>query len=442
MDWLIFISCLVLLTYQVGRLKLGRIIGLKPSFIRFAFLVKILGAAAVTLIYTWYYTDRGAADIYKFFDDAVVIRSTLPEHPKLYLEFMTGLNEQDPELVEYTSRTKNWMPQSQEWLDFTQSPNYQYFTSNRIVTRINAVLLLFSGGNIFTHLLFFSWISLWAMLFLISRLRTEFQASEYTVFLLLFIPSILFWCGAPLKDTLTLAGCCVVIGIQDYRKEILLLILAVVIVTFTKYYVVIALLPYLTLDLIRRISPPKRGVSNMLFASFAGLLLVFLIGSILPSLDIVEILNGKREEALKAAIFGEARHLLFIGYVDGGILGFMTELPKSIYTALFRPSLLERPDSVVLVLAALENLGVFILLGFGLFFGIKKKAFTSAYFPVLIFLLFLALIIGYTTPVAGGLVRYKTAFIPAMIILCIPALNRLRSMLLIQRLTWIPRTNE
>jgi hypothetical protein len=48
----------------------------------------------------------------------------------------------------------------------------------------------------------------------------------------------------------------------------------------------------------------------------------------------------------------------------------------------------------------------------------KRKYLSEQFVPYLIFVLILAFIIGYTTPVTGGIARYKTAFLPIFLSLC------------------------
>ena len=72
----------------------------------------MIAGIGLTLVYTYYYPDRSTADIYKYFDDAQIIASTLPEHPKLYAELITGINDNDPQLESYVKQMKNWLLQS------------------------------------------------------------------------------------------------------------------------------------------------------------------------------------------------------------------------------------------------------------------------------------------------------------------------------------------
>jgi hypothetical protein len=156
---------------------------------------------------------------------------------------------------------------------------------------------------------------------------------------------------------------------------------------------------------------------NLLNRCFDFVLLHIYFEVIILCLEI-EILNGKREEALKAALFGEANNFLFIHLVDGGFWGFIKEIPISIYSAFFRPMIWEANNSILIILSAFENVILLILVVYSLVKKWKLKELSEFFYPILIYCLSLAFIIGYTTPVTGGLVRYKTAFLlPLLLIL-------------------------
>jgi len=208
MTWILLFLWFCALLWVLSKLPIVRASKLKFKFITFLFIVKFLAGSALTLIYTLHYSDRGSADIYKFFDDAQVIASALPEHPSDYFKLLSGFYDNDESLLKYTSSMKNWMPQSEEWLDFAQTKNYNVFQSNRIITRLNAILIPLSLGNIFTHVLIFSWVSLIGILAFLNLFRNNSNPLAYLIIVL--FPSLILWCSPPLKDTLTLFSVCII----------------------------------------------------------------------------------------------------------------------------------------------------------------------------------------------------------------------------------------
>jgi hypothetical protein len=211
MTWILLVIWFFALLWALSKLPMVKSSRLSFHFIAAIFLVKFIAGSALTLIYTVHYSDRGSADIYKFFDDAQVIASALPEHPSDYFKLLSGFYDEDESLVKYTNSMKNWMPQSEEWLDFSQTKNYNIFQSNRIITRINAILIPLTLGNIFTHVLIFSWFSLLGIIAFLSLFSKNDNPISYLI--LVLFPSLILWCSPPLKDTLTLLSVCIIFTI-------------------------------------------------------------------------------------------------------------------------------------------------------------------------------------------------------------------------------------
>jgi len=427
MSWFAFSLTAIVSIILLLKAPLSKKSGLRKSFILLAFLIKFIAGSALTLVYTYYYSERGAADIYKFFDDAQVIATALPEKPGHYFRLISGWDDENPELLPYRKAMRNWEPQSSEWLEFTQTQSYNFFTSNRIITRINAILLPLSGGNIFTHVLVFSLLITLASLSFLNTFRFEGKFNPYlTASIILFWPSVLMWCGAPLKDALTLAA--IFFSWSAFYKILqnpakyqswLQLVFWLSILLFTKYYVLPALLAGGFLCFVYKFSSPAFRVRNTLFTIIVGLIAIFIFEAAFPEKNLSVLLNNKREEALKAAIFGEARQMAFVGTVDGSFWGMLEESPKAIFRAVFLPLYPSDNSPIIMFPAIAENILLLAIVLFTLLRLLKSKRLPATFFPFLIFVLVLAWIIGYTTPVVGGIVRYKTAFLPILLMLCI-----------------------
>jgi len=54
------------------------------------FTLKLLGTFALQALFTYYYTDRSTADIYRFFDDGLILRDVLFTNPSHFLRILFG----------------------------------------------------------------------------------------------------------------------------------------------------------------------------------------------------------------------------------------------------------------------------------------------------------------------------------------------------------------
>jgi len=401
---------------------------LRTTALLSVFYLKVLAGISVTLIYTYYYKDRSTSDIYKYFDDARIICSSFQENPKIYVELVLGLNSDSPEHIKYTSKMRNWSPLDAQWLNYTQTKDTNFFNSNRIITRINAILIPFSNGNIFIHALFFSFLSFIGLFYLYKQITENHKKNNLIVFGIIFLlPSTLLWCSGPLKDTLVLSVLNILIYILfhlTHKKLSItnasLFILFIFLIIITKYYVAIALIPVLLGFSVKRIlhfSPVK----SYTIVLGALLLISFILPIISSSFNVWQILIDKREESLKTAIWAEANHQIFYNTVSNNLNKILLHIPLSISNAVLRPFIWEAGNSPFILLSGVEN---FLVALFLIICSVKLKS-ENWKNELLLFYLFFALsaafIIGFTTPVTGGLVRYKTIFIQYLLLFALYA---------------------
>lgn len=423
MSWIVFFFWFAMLLWAIIKLPFFQNSGVKPLAFTFVFVLKVIAGIGLTLVYTYYYPDRSTADIYKYFDDAQIIASTLPEHPQLYAELITGINDNDPQLESYVKQMKNWSAHSDQWLSYTQTRNFNVFNSNRIITRFNALLWPLSMGNMYTHVLFMCFLSLCGLNALYRLLVNHIKEKQLPLFIVIFLwPSVLFWCSGVLKDGLIISAFyfLLYVGLNrdkiNRRKMGYVLVIAglIALLLITKYYVVLALIPAIigmSIQGFRQSIKPLHAQALAIFLCFIMMVGSSVIGFSPNGIDIIQ---AKREEALKAAILGDAKHYLFVDNMENTALGFIQKIPEACVNGLFRPFLWETGNSPFIALTALENLVLMLLIIGVIAFPDKKQFNESKVWILLSFALCLAIIIGFTTPISGGIVRYKTAFIPAL----------------------------
>lgn len=430
-----FITWLIIFTWLIKKNKLVLKSGLKRRFLISVFFLKAVAGIILTLLYTYYYSDRDTADIYKYYDDGQVIYSALQEDPVLYVELISGINEEDKRLEPYLNKMKNWTALSEPWLRFTHTSDYNFFNSNRIITRFNALIMPVSGGFIYTHILFMCFLSLLGFVAIYNLIKEHtVPARLETIGVIFFLPSLIFWCSGVLKDAFVLAMLCFLINkifllnrSFSFRKKMidwLIILFSGICVVLTKYYVLVACIPSLISRLIsfylfRKVNPMRIYISvhALIF------LLAIMHAEMTPGTNIFKVLTNKREEALKTAIWGDAKHLVFDDTVEPEISEIVFKIPESLLNSLFRPQLFEA-DDWILIPPALENLVIFIFL----FLMLRKARFErkppEIFWFFFFFSLSLACIIGFTTPVLGGIVRYKTAFLPFLLLALIMLTGR------------------
>ncbi len=211
------------------------------------FGLKVIISIVLTAIYTKYYTSRETADIYKYFDDSKIMFEALKHKPLDYIKMLFAI---DNDNEYFDSNYYNSM------LHWVRPYSSDLFSDSHIIIRFNAFVRLFSFGYFQVHNVFMNFISLIGLLLIYKALKQFLVDKERALFYILsFTPSLLFWGSGLLKEGIILFG----LGILLYSinrpihfKVILFIALSVVILLYTKFYLLVALfIPTLGFTIVR-----------------------------------------------------------------------------------------------------------------------------------------------------------------------------------------------
>ncbi len=95
---------------------------------------------------------------------------------------------------------------------------------------------------------------------------------------------------------------------------------------------------------------------------------------------------------------------------------FIGFAPKAFYNSILQPSILKKGSSVERI-ASLENIGILLFVLVCFIFGDIKNCNKAFLWFSLFVVLIMFLIVGYTTPVAGAIVRYKMPALPFVLMI-------------------------
>tara|TARA_B110000046_G_scaffold25332_3_gene24872 strand:+ start:63020 stop:64285 length:1266 start_codon:yes stop_codon:yes gene_type:complete len=364
----------------------------------FAFTLKVLSGVAVWLIYTYYYTTRIDADIYKYFDDAAHLFKSTQNDWILRLKLISGF-QNDLEIKSILAGTNFW-----------DSGSELFFNDNRTMIRIHLALWYLSGGVYLFHLFFFSLISFIGTSALFHFFNRNVNLPNWILFICCFyIPSVLFWASAPLKESLILFGLgALLYGIQGVKERenyrlIIWLTVGLLTLLSSKIYILFTLLPGLWFWSTTA-GKTKRAIQvKFLWTHF--LLALFLFS------DKVIYAIAKKQLQFKTLIAKNGvNSAIDIGTFDTPLSLFST-LPQALFNVLIRPAYPVNLNPFSLFAAA-EHV-IFLAL-FIVPFIYKKRLQEKEQRLALFCISFVVVgscIIGLTIPVIGGIVRYKVPFI-------------------------------
>ncbi len=401
---IIYFSIFVYVIYKMPFFKTS---GISFNVLLGIFIVKLLASFSLYWVYTVFYPVRTEADLFKYFDDAKILFSTLDSSFTDYFRIIFGSVENNGDLIKYYEQTNFWYKQI----------DYGLFNDNRTVIRINALLMLLSFGNIFVHNVFACFISLFSYVLIYKTVSgTNTRTNKLLIISIFLIPSTLFWTSSILKELVVMLGVSFLfysihkIAYSGFNcRRGLMFAIAMFILLSIKVYIIIAFLPAAIIYFITA----KKDFTPCKSYALAFLICVALLvlnETVLHIAPFLERLAFKRNDFINC--YSSANSYLLIGFIDKDILSFVKDTPQALFRAIFLP-LPWNIKSAIELLPFLENLLLLTLIVLTIFY---RKTVSREQQNVIWFTLFVSFIlfwiIGVSTPVVGAIVRYKMPVFP------------------------------
>ena len=380
------------------------------------FGIKVIVSILLTLIYTKYYTDRTTADIFKYFDDSKVIFDALFTNPIDYFKMLFAV---DNDSIYFTT---NYYQHMDHWKRPYVS---NLFSDTHVIIRFNAFTRLFSFGYFQVHNVFINFISIIGLTLIYKAFKSFLANKEKVLFYLIFLlPSVLFWGSGLLKESIIFFA----LGLLFFNLfkithhfnliSLLLLLCAVILIIYTKFYLLIALSIPILGYLLNHYLQLKKISYGYLLSGILFFVSIAIAPLIHERLDFVfQIANKQQTFSRFVAIVPTNSGFIIPELTDG--FSLLINIPNALLNTIIRPFLWEC-NSIFIWLSSLENL---IIMGCIIIAFIFRKKINPLHqnilFFNLIFVFCLFSLIGLTTPVFGAIMRYK---IPGLILLLISLL--------------------
>lgn len=408
----------LLLVHYFASRNAAQNIATKPEYKYYkkAFLAKIYGALAFALIYIFYYE---GGDTTAYWIDAGKLAALIFSEPKCFVEILFG----------------NTSLHNFYCFDMRDTPlHYLRDQQAYSVTRFSSLFHFLSVDSFLGCTILVAWVSFGGVWRLYTVFCEEYpKISKELAIAFLFIPSVVFWGSGIMKDTFTFTAVCwmtssvygLVLQRRDVLKNIFYVAFSAYVMVSMKPYVFVALLPGCMLWVVfNRIQTIDNSAVRVLAAPV--IMMVGLIGAAgmfsqassnlgdYGSVDaIMERALATQEDLKRDAYSGNS---FDIGTIDPSIGGMIAKAPVAVFAGLFRPTLLDVRNPVMLI-SAVENTALMLFLLYMLF-KIGPVAFTRFVFgkPMIlfsfVFAMFFSFAVGLTTSNFGALVRYKIPALP------------------------------
>lgn len=465
---MIFAIVLLVLTWFVWRYPVN---GLSRWDTLGAWGIKVVFGLAFMYIHTRIY---GVGDVTVDWEEYMADSITLNKVAFLdfgtYLKFLFGLNsEQD--VLQYLANTNHWA-----------AGDLTLMNDSRNVLRINSLLVFVSRGNVYVHVLFFSFFSFIGFREIFNAFKKYVYLSKrlfwYTLFLL---PSVGFWTSSVLKEPLMITGLALMLhgllGDLNRRKRFLRLLIGGLLMLGFKPYVLLCVLAGILVWFVVRGKKKKwlysLGVAVLFFGGIGVMTPVrqevthhltrkqfdfinvgkggihvfadscFYFFSVDTYNAIKPVSNDSvflaKEVVAKKVTFGMAYPfedvlltpeesgwpLVFQGETCGSFVEvtpignsygqLIKNIPEAFVNAAFRPFFGD-PGGKLKYVNILETIALFafVLFGIARFAKNYSEEQQCVVWLLAVFSISLLVLIGWTTPILGAIVRYR---MPAYLIL-------------------------
>lgn len=400
MELLIFILCLVVCWFIVFKTKSIQNTGLTKKELVVLFTVKILAGFAVGIICALIYKSGTDYDAYNILGK--IETDNLLHHSNI---FFTDIYK--PYLEKYGS------------LFFTDS----HFISDlgpNIILKILGILNLATKGNYYSNSIFFNSLAFVGCVALYNTFIDIYKTQKTALVIGCFLlPSTLFFTSGIHKDLVIFTSLCFFVNALYFSfengyttKRIIILILSFVLLSMIRLHVGAVLLPIALLYIIcKKYSLNFSKIALGFFVFFICTSLI--VQQIKPSLSPISILTKKQNEFIKLGI---AKTDYNYTRLNNSAVKTAIATPSAIRNAFLSPLPFEFPY-LPMNLFAVEVCIYAALLLLCIFYR-KKQEFTSNMFIqfVILFAFCMFMVIGYSITNAGSLLRYRSIYIPFLVI--------------------------
>lgn len=284
--------------------------------------------------------------------------------------------------------------------------------------KIMAIFDLFSFGNYYTNVIFYSFLTLFGPMAVYRVMRDIFPNKKTALLIAtFFIPSFLYWTSGLHKEGLIFVGLSLMIyhlyfGFKENKfpvYRILLILLDLSLIIILRNFLVLALFPPLIAWILCfKIKLKPAIVFTAVFILF--LTLFFTIKYVFPGIDPPESVVEKRQEFI--SLQGHAS--VAVNELKPTFKSFLQNIPQAFSLAVLRPY----PSDVrhLLSLAAAMEIGLILLFLLVFLFWKKSRIPLS---PFILFCIFFSVgvffMIGFSVNNLGAIVRYRSIVFPLLL---------------------------
>jgi len=399
--YLLFAAYLILFAWLITKVKFFNRSGFSSSQLVILFLLKVMAGIFYGWIGVYYGQMAQMIDTWAYHVESLNEYRLLTSHP---VDFFTSLfhNTYEGGYTNFLSSKNSW------WNDVKAN----------FLIKIMAVFDLFSFGNYYVNVIFYSFLSLFGPMAVYRIMKDVFPKEKVPLLIAIFlVPSFLYWTSGLHKEGLIFLGLSLIMyhfyfGFKERRftaTRILMILFGFVLMLILRNFLVLPLVsPLGAWILCYKTKWKPVLVFTTVFAIF--LVLFFTSKYLVPGMDLPQSVVEKREDFISL----QGHSSVEVNQLKPTFVSFMQNAPQAFSLSMLRPY----PSDVRHLLslaAALETAA--ILLFFLVFLFWRKKGLELS--PLLLFCLFFSVgvlfMIGYSVNNLGAIVRYRCIVFPLLL---------------------------
>jgi hypothetical protein len=404
LEYLLFVAYLILFAWLITKTKFFTFSGLNNPQLISIFLLKVMAGIFYGWVGIYYGNHAQMVDTWSYHYSSIEEYKLLYRNPS---EYFVNLFR-DP----YSDGVMKF---------FETKESYWSDLKGNFFIKILSIFNIFSLGNYYTNVIFYSFISLFGPVAIYRVMSDVYPGKKWQLVISVFlIPSFLFWASGLHKEGLIFLGFSLVIynfyfALKNKKasaSNVLLTLLGLAMVLIFRNFLIINLLPALIAWLLasKFFKKPLTafGICYIFFVIF-----FFTAKYVSSALDFPQVVVDKQKSFV--ALHGNTS--VPMKKLEPDFSSFIFNTPQTISLSILRPY----PSDVrhIFSLAAAVETDILLLLFLVFLFFHEKRKDQNRSVIFIYFCLFLSLsvliTIGYSVNNLGAIVRYRSIILPFLL---------------------------
>ncbi|MEO6188552.1 MAG: hypothetical protein ABIO82_00415 [Ginsengibacter sp.] len=406
MGYIIFVLYVFLFCFLLTRLSFFKNSGLGSRTLIILFLIKILAGLANAYINVYHYP---VSDALEFHQQGLEEYHLLWSNP---VEYLTNIFKSN-----YSNYSGFLESSDSFWNDLRTN----------IIAKTLSVFDIFSFENFFVNNLFFDFLVFFGAVYLYRVFIKAFRLRKALIIACVFLlPSVLYFTSGIHRDGFIFIGLSIIVYhfyfiLEEKNiswKRIFSIMFFLCLILLLRSFVFITLVPAL-IGWIISSRYSKSAMINYLSVYLVSIAIFFATSWLGSTVNLPKYVSEKQSQFVDIAKRGTSS--IDINILHPTFKSFWQNTPQAFINSLMRPFLTEMKD-VLYIPSAIEILAYELLFLLFIFFRKSRKLRAFDYFCIFL-ALGMFLIIGFTIPILGAIVRYRSIYFPFLILPLISFIN-------------------